>query len=344
MQHYRENKLQVSNDNKKKIRKIAIALQGGGSLGAFSAGVLHSLLNDPSIEIKIVTGTSAGAMNGAIIAQTLNKFGHTQEGRAETQKRLSSFWNRITTSFNTSSSLMRNLIYMHPAAPYMATQQLMSHIRTMIKNPRALKMARHTRLYVNAVDTAGQERVFTGEEITHDAIQASAALRPYFNKVSIDGKDYMDGAYLGGANPPIDPLYKHLDKLDAVIFIMTNPPQQPVTPRKQSELTREDVRNTDGLILHQAYDHIAKMISEQMAGPHKKLPIHVIFPDVQHAYTMEEKQNTEYGFVSGLYKKGQKQGQDFVNIFGPSLHISSSIGAKKPQYKATSPARKNVIG
>lgn len=340
--------MQVSNDNKQKIRKVGVALQGGGSLGAFSAGVLHSLLNDPTIEIKVVTGTSAGAMNGAIIAQTLNKFGHTDEGRAETQKRLLSFWRGITTSFNTSSSFIRNLIYMHPAAPFMATQQLMTHIRRMVKNPRALKSARHTRLYVNAVDTNGQERIFTGNDMTHNAIQASAALRPYFNKVSIDGKEYMDGAYLGGSNPPITPLESHLNSLDAVIFIMTNPPHHPITPRSQSELCRDDVRDTDGLILYQSYDHIAKMMYDQAARTDRQMPIHVIFPDVKRAYTMEEKQNTEYGFVSGLFRKGQTQGQAFLNIFGDSLHVSSSMGTKHLERNAlrscTLPAKKNVMG
>lgn len=335
--------MKVSNDNKQKPRKIGIAIQGGGSLGAFSAGILHSLLEDPSIEIRVITGTSAGAMNGAIVAQTLNKFGHTKEGRTETQNRLISFWKRITTSFNTSSSLMRSLVYLHPAAPFIATGQLMSHIREMIKNPRSLKMTRNTRLYVNAVDTEGQERIFSGKEMNHDAIQASATLSNYFNKVRIDGRDYRDGAYLGGSNPPVDPLMKHADKLDAVIFIMTNPPQHPITFRKQSELTREDVKNTEGLILHQAYDHIAHLINDRETSSKAIPPIHVLYPDIDQPYTMSEKQNTEYGFVNGLFKQGQARGMAFLNVFGSSLHVTSSIGVQHLQQKASKSHMRQAI-
>ncbi|HKW54756.1 MAG TPA: patatin-like phospholipase family protein, partial [Stellaceae bacterium] len=44
-------------------RQIALALQGGGSHGAFTWGVLDRLLEEPSLEIVAVSGTSAGAMN-----------------------------------------------------------------------------------------------------------------------------------------------------------------------------------------------------------------------------------------------------------------------------------------
>jgi len=47
-------------------RKIALALQGGGSHGAFTWGVLDRMLEDKTIEIIGVTGTSAGAMNARI--------------------------------------------------------------------------------------------------------------------------------------------------------------------------------------------------------------------------------------------------------------------------------------
>lgn len=334
--------MRVSNDNRP-VRKIAVALQGGGSLGAFSAGVLHSLLDDPTVEIRVITGTSAGAMNGAILAQTLNKFGHGKQARQETQKRLRSFWQGITTSFNTASKIMRDLIYLHPAAPYMATQQLMAHIRRMIKNPNALKTGKHTRLYINAVDTHGQERVFTGAAITHDAIQASAALRPYFNRVSIDGMEYTDGAYLGGSNPPVDPLMGHADTLDAVMFIMTNPPRHPLTPRHQKTLSRDDVKDTEGLILHQAYDHIALLLRDRAGGNAKVPPVHVVYPDTHRAYTMEEKQNTHYPFIAGLFQKGQEQGRAFLDDFGKSLHIVSSMGGQALQQAQRSGAEQKPL-
>ena len=47
---------------------VNLALQGGGSHGAFTWGVLDRLLEEPGIVIDGISGTSAGAMNAAILA------------------------------------------------------------------------------------------------------------------------------------------------------------------------------------------------------------------------------------------------------------------------------------
>jgi NTE family protein len=50
-------------------KSINLALQGGGSHGAFTWGVLDRLLEDKRIELSAISGTSAGAMNAAALAQ-----------------------------------------------------------------------------------------------------------------------------------------------------------------------------------------------------------------------------------------------------------------------------------
>ena len=61
-----------------KKRRIALALQGGGSHGAFTWGVLDRLLEEPSFEIVGISGTSAGAMNAGILADGLHRGGASQ--------------------------------------------------------------------------------------------------------------------------------------------------------------------------------------------------------------------------------------------------------------------------
>jgi NTE family protein len=56
-------------------RRIALALQGGGSHGAFTWGVLDRLLAEPSLEIVGISGTSAGAMNAGLLADGLRRGG-----------------------------------------------------------------------------------------------------------------------------------------------------------------------------------------------------------------------------------------------------------------------------
>ena len=73
-----------------KRRKVALALQGGGSHGAFTWGVLDRLLEDETIDIIGVTGTSAGAMNAICLANGLAR-GGPQEARRD----LRTFWEAV---------------------------------------------------------------------------------------------------------------------------------------------------------------------------------------------------------------------------------------------------------
>jgi NTE family protein len=71
-------------------RKVALALQGGGSHGAFTWGVLDRMLEDEKIEIIGVTGTSAGAMNAIVLAD-----GMVRGGREQARMELRQFWEAI---------------------------------------------------------------------------------------------------------------------------------------------------------------------------------------------------------------------------------------------------------
>ena len=50
------------------VKRISLALQGGGSHGAFTWGVLDRLLEEPKLDILAISGTSAGAINAAVLA------------------------------------------------------------------------------------------------------------------------------------------------------------------------------------------------------------------------------------------------------------------------------------
>ena len=54
---------------------VDLALQGGGSHGAFTWGVLDRLLEEPWLTIDGISGTSAGAMNAAVLVD-----GHAKGG------------------------------------------------------------------------------------------------------------------------------------------------------------------------------------------------------------------------------------------------------------------------
>ena len=73
-----------------RARKLSLALQGGGSLSAFTWGVLDRLLEAPDFEIGAISGASAGAVNAALLASGL-----AEGGRDGARRSLAQFWNYL---------------------------------------------------------------------------------------------------------------------------------------------------------------------------------------------------------------------------------------------------------
>jgi NTE family protein len=70
---------------------VDLALQGGGSHGAFTWGVLDRLLEEPWLGIDGISGTSAGAMNAAVLAD-----GYAKGGPSSAREALEKFWRRVS--------------------------------------------------------------------------------------------------------------------------------------------------------------------------------------------------------------------------------------------------------
>src|SRR5271165_2095927 len=70
---------------------VDLALQGGGSHGAFTWGVLDRLLEEPWLEIDGISGTSAGAMNAAVLVD-----GYAKGGSLGAREALETFWRRVS--------------------------------------------------------------------------------------------------------------------------------------------------------------------------------------------------------------------------------------------------------
>ncbi|MGD8691171.1 MAG: patatin-like phospholipase family protein, partial [Methyloceanibacter sp.] len=70
---------------------VDLALQGGGAHGAFTWGVLDRLLEEDWLRIEGISGTSAGAMNGAVLVS-----GYTQDGAAGAKSSLETFWRSVS--------------------------------------------------------------------------------------------------------------------------------------------------------------------------------------------------------------------------------------------------------
>jgi NTE family protein len=234
-------------------RKIALALQGGGSHGAFTWGVLDRLLEDDTIEIIGVTGTSAGAMNAICLADGL-----AQGGPEQARRQLRAFWEAVGKMPGVGSLLWwlrgETLAHMHieQTPPYMMMDAVRRNLTPDEFNPGRLNPLRDVlaqmidfdrlrdkkdlivQVCATNVRTA-RRRVFSNEDIDVDAVIASATLPDLFPAVEIDGQKYWDGGYSG--NPAMTALIQRLPKCDFIIVRI-----DPVV-RKEMPATARDIHD-----------------------------------------------------------------------------------------------------
>jgi NTE family protein len=227
-------------------KRIKLALQGGGSHGAFTWGVLERLLADDRIEIEAVVGTSAGAMNAAVLVDGL-----IAGGPAEAQRRLDVFWEGVGSiaAFSPVQPTPIDLMFspgnmdFSPAwrmadvmqrqfSPYELNpanlNPLHEHIEAVVDFQR-MRAASGPAMFVCATNVlTGRLRVFDRAEMSAAAVMASACVPLIHQAVEVDGQHYWDGGYSG--NPPIFPLI-YMGGAPDIVIVQLNPVNIPEVPR-----------------------------------------------------------------------------------------------------------------
>src|ERR1700736_6776502 len=229
---------------------VDLALQGGGSHGAFTWGVLDRLLEEQWLGIDGISGTSAGAMNAAVLVD-----GHAKGGADGARAALENFWRRVSEAARFSPFRRGSLDVLLgrwtlDSSPVYVTIDLMSRLLSpydlnpMGKNPlRAIlaeaidfeRLARAPiKLFITATNVrTGRGHVFKNNTITPDVLLASACLPTMFQAIEIDGEPYWDGGYSG--NPTITPLVQECKSQDTIL-VQINPVEREGRPRSASEI------------------------------------------------------------------------------------------------------------
>ena len=237
---------------------VDLALQGGGAHGAFTWGVLDRLLKEADLEIEGISGTSAGAMNAAVLAS-----GYMLAARPGAKAALEEFWRRVSwtahaqplsphaarrharpldTRYVTGFHRLRSDVA-HALA--VRSQSARAPIRCATSWPTAsisaqLVAAPRCRLFVTATNVhTGCGHVFRNAELTPDVLLASACLPMLFQAIEIDDEAYWDGGYSG--NPTITPLVRDCTSSDTIL-VQVNPVERPGTPRSAREIIRPPQR------------------------------------------------------------------------------------------------------
>ena len=213
-------------------RRLSLALQGGGSFGAFTAGVLDRLLDEADVDFDAVSGASAGAVNAVLLASGLI------EGRAAAKARLERFWKRMSQSaaFLPKASLASFAPFLHSLSPYQFNPFNLDPLRDALAAEidfAELRAKAPMKLLIGATRVRdGKLRIFEAHELTVESVLASACLPLIHHTVEIAGEPYWDGGY--AANPPLIPLVQASDAAHLLIVQVTPTASErlPKTPRE----------------------------------------------------------------------------------------------------------------
>ncbi len=232
-------------------KPVNVALQGGGSHGAFTWGVLDRLLEDGRFYFEAVSGTSAGAMNAVALAD-----GWIAGGRDGAREKLDSFWRAVgkngrfspvqrtpwdiwtgNWSIENSPSYFWFDAVSRVVSPYVANIFDLNPLRGVVEDQIDFERVHRNnaiKVFVSATNVhTGRLRVFETKEITADAVMASACLPHIFKAVEIDGIPYWDGGY--GGNPALFPFFAPSCAQD-VLLVQINPIERGDTPMSSREI------------------------------------------------------------------------------------------------------------
>ena len=326
------------------VRGIRLALQGGGSHGAFTWGVLDRLLARPDIRVDAVSGTSAGALNGAVLAT-----GWAQGGADGAREALAAFWSDVGRAaspfallprerddpapfgfdalpgFGWGGSLLRTL------SPYDYNPLNFNPLREVVERHVDVDALRSgpVRLFVTATSVrSGRPRVFAGDELGVDALLASACLPFLFQAVEIDGAPYWDGGYSG--NPSLYPLIDPALDSDLVV-VRINPALRQRVPRRSVEIIDRinEITFNAGLIGElRAIALVGRMLDDGVfvAGRFRGLRLHMVADDVDLAMLpASTRMWADRAFIGELHELGRAAAERFLVAHGDAIGVRSSL-------------------
>ena len=330
-------------------RSIDLALQGGGSHGAFTWGVLDRLLDESWLHFDGVSGTSAGALNAAVLAGGL-----AAGGRPRAQAALREFWDDVATHGACFGSAHGGaLTPVLPAAaqlpawpgqpagwpewnplgqwmaefsrlfsPYQFNPLDINPLRDLVRRHVDIAAVKRGELpiFVNATAVrSGRPRIFDRSDLSHDALLASACLPQLFRAVDIAGpagpEPYWDGGYSG--NPALWPLIYATPALD-IVLVKIDPiarPGTPDTPLEIHDRVNEITFNAGLASEMRAIAFVQKLHRERRidTGAYKKLRLHMVADDAaMAALPPSSKLDTSRRFLHELHGLGRGAAEDWL--------------------------------
>lgn len=352
--------------NPRGAKTINLALQGGGSHGAYTWGVLDALTEDTRIEISAISGASAGTMNAVVFAS-----GMCEGGREAARQKLEAFWLSVSSEgslapferkwFDKAISAWGG---MWPGSrwldawtdavsgilsPYefnpLNINPLRVHLEQVVDFKR-LRASEGVKLFIAATNVwTGRGHIFYRDELTADHAMASACLPDLFQAVIIKGEPYWDGGYAG--NPPLYPLFYETTCRDAII-VQINPIEREETPRLPEEIknrANEITFNASLLAELRAADFVARLIRLGVlkSDEYREERLHRIGGAGRlEAFNAATKNDVSWPFLKQLRDLGRAETKEWLEANFDKIGVESTLDMN--QTLRRDPAKAPTLG
>ena len=311
---------------------------------------MDRLLEEPWLKIEGVSGTSAGAMNAAVLAD-----GFAAGGAEGARAALATYWQHVSEAARFSpfqrSPLDRMLgRWTLDHSPVFVAMDMLSRLYSPYdlnpggSNPLLAILEKEIdferlraspiKVFVTATNVrTGRARIFRNAEITPQVLMASACLPTLFQAVEIDGESYWDGGYSG--NPTMTPLINELVS-DDTILIPINPVERPGTPTSAAEILNRLNEVSFNAVLLKELRMIALLRQVASSGNltntsnsegalWARMRVHMVKNNVMDQLGYSSKMNAEWEFLSMLKEAGRKAAEEFLAEHGGDIGKTSTL-------------------
>ena len=330
--------------------RLNLALQGGGSHGALTWGVLDALLEDGQWQFDGVSGTSAGAMNAVALAHGFAQAAQQHKdpedahlaGCALARESLTRLWEGVgalgSLTWGTPLSAANPLVGMMSQwfSPYQTNPLGINPLRKLLEREVDFSLLCSARtgvvgpkVFVCATNVrTGRGEIFFGPRLSADAVMASACLPMLFKAVEIEGEAYWDGGYSG--NPALHPLIYQTETSD-ILLVQINPVEHLDVPSSASEImerVNEVTFNASLLAELRAIEFVRRLLAEGKldARRYKSVRMHRIDGgSVLAPFGADSKLRADLAFVRKLFALGRTAGQEWLHAHRKDVGVRPSI-------------------
>ena len=332
-------------------KRVNLALQGGGAHGAFTWGVLDALLEDGRLEFEGISGASSGSVNAVALVDGLIRCDvEGMDCHEAARSKLRNIWKGVMaagslTALNDNLASMVPFLSMLPnpgsilanafqqwSSPYNFNPLDLNPLRELLRREvdfDALASMRRHRLFLSATHiSSGKAEVFTGKEISLQAVMASSCLPQAFQAVELNGHHYWDGGFV--ANPPLTPLISNCESAD-ILLVQIAPLERTGVPTSQTEITdriNEITFNANLLSQMHTIGFVNRLIDEgKLQEPEfKRVLMHRIDGgEMLSGLDSYSKISTDTTLLNRLFEHGRAQAQAWLKKAYPLVGRKSSI-------------------